>query len=497
MKQESGALLSAIKLDRESRRSISVQLYMALREIILSGGLRAGERLPATRVLAKETGVSRTTVIDAVDRLVSEGMVVSRIGAGTFVSDTLDSQRPAASAMVDPAPQDAKPRLSGTIASGEERYARRTWLPHEARAFITALPALDAFPMAHWARLSARHFRGGRGAVMGYGQPKGLEALRRAIATHLGALKGIRCNPEQIFVTCGAQQAFSLIGKLFLNGGDKVWIENPGASGARNALLSEGADLVPVDIDHEGIVVADGLAKAPGFRLAFVTPSHQQPLGHVMSLQRRFELLQAVEAAQALIIEDDYDGEFYYGNAPQPALYSTDPAGRTIYVGTFSKTLFPSLRLGFLLVPERMVDAFERMFQSWASGPATATQAVVADFMDEGHFATHVRLMRRLYKARYDALMEAGRTLPDTMRLQETSSGFHTLADLASGIDEQAVVTQAAEKGVIVAPLSRYCMQPIERNGLVIGFGSAAPEDIKRGIDVLRDLPALRENWSG
>lgn len=492
MKQAAGALLSSIKLDRTSRRSVGVQLYMALRDIILSGGLRAGERLPATRTLARETGVSRTTAIDAIDRLVAEGMLESRVGAGTFVSDTLDNQRPA------PRPRQAaqsdrqKPRLSYTIGLAEKTYAGRKWLPHEARAFVTALPALDAFPMAHWSRLSARHLRGGRGDVMGYGQPQGLQALRRAIAAHLSALKGLSCKPEQIFITAGAQHAFSLIGRLFLNPGDRVWMENPGASGARNALLSEGAEIVPVDVDGEGIVVSDGRAKAPHFRLAFVTPSHQQPLGHVMSLGRRFELLQAAEEAQALIIEDDYDGEFYYGNAPQPALYGTDTSERVLYVGTFSKSLFPALRLGFVLVPERMIDAFDQAFQAWVSGPPTSTQAIVADFMDEGHFATHIRLMRRLYKARYDALMEAAPSLPDSIQLQETSSGFHTPAILDQRIDAMAVVQQAAEKGVTLAPLARYCLEPIPQKGLVFGFGSATPEDISRGIGIIRDLQALR-----
>lgn len=493
MKQAAGALLSSIELDRSLPKNISVQLYMALRDIILSGGLRAGERLPATRTLAKETGVSRTTVIDAIDRLVAEGMLVSRVGAGTFVSGTLEHQNPA------PAPPDGgtkqagpKPRLSRTIQSAEKTYARRAWLPHEPRAFITALPALDAFPMAHWSRLSARHLRSGPSDVMGYGQPKGLFALRRAVATHLSALKGIKCDPEQVFITSGAQHAFSLIGRLLLNPGDRVWMENPGASGARNALLSEGADLVPVDVDDQGMIVVDGLNKAPDFRLAFVTPSHQQPLGHVMSLTRRFELLSAAEKAKALIIEDDYDGEFYYGNAPHPALCSTDTSGRVLYVGTFSKTLFPSLRLGYVLAPERMVPAFDQMFDTWVSGPNTATQAIVADFMDEGHFATHIRLMRRLYKARHEALMDAAASLPDSCAIQQTDSGFHTPAFLTPERDEQAIVEQAAGKGVTLAPLRRYCLTGITQAGLVFGFGSATPEEIYRGIDILRDLPALR-----
>jgi len=469
---------------------------MALRDIILSGGLRAGDRLPATRTLAREIGVSRTTAIDAIDRLVSEGMLVSRIGAGTFVSDTLEHQTIADAASEAADPEESKPRVSDIINHAERCYAHRTWLPHTPRAFVTALPALDAFPMAHWARLSARHMRGGRGNIMGYGQPKGLAALRRAIAAQLSALKGIKCHPDQIFITSGAQHAFSLIGRLLLNSGDRVWMENPGASGARNALLSEGAELVPVDVDDQGMVVSDGLSKAPDFRLAFVTPSHQQPLGHVMSLSRRFEMLHAAEQSQALIIEDDYDGEFYFGNAPNPALYSTDTSGRVLYVGTFSKSLFPSLRLGFVLVPERMIGAFDKMFDTWISGPPTVTQAIVADFMDEGHFATHIRMMRRLYIARYEALMEAAAALPDTIRLQTTASGFHAPAHLAPGVSEKAVVDQAAGLGVTLAPLGRYCLTPISQAGLVFGFGCATPEEIGRGIGILRDLPALRENWS-
>ncbi len=492
MKHSAGALLSSIKLDRKSSKGVSVQLFMALREFILSGGLKPGDRLPATRVLARELQVSRTTAIDAIERLVMEGMLVSKVGAGTFVSDALAAQRPVHVAPTQDTPQ-RQPRLSYNITHAASAYARRSWLPHDARAFITALPALDAFPVAHWARLSARHLRRSRSEVMGYGEPKGLRALRRAIATHLSALKGIRCHEEQIYVTSGAQHGFTLIGQMLLNPGDRVWMENPGASGARNAFLAQGAELVPVDVDEEGMVVEDGLAKSPHFRLAFVTPTHQQPLGHVMSLSRRFELLRAVEQAQGLVIEDDYDGEFHFDNAPQPALYSTDTSGRVLYVGTFSKSLFPALRVGFILVPERMIPAFDQTFAAWLSGPPTGTQAMIADFMDEGHFATHIRLMRRLYKARYEALAHAATLLPETVRLQATHSGFHTVAFLPPEIDARNVVDEAAARGVILAPLSRYCLAPIRHNGLVLGFGSAPPEELRQGIEILRTLPSLRQ----
>ncbi len=492
MKREAGALLSSIQLDRGLRKNISVQLYIALRDVLVSGGLKPGDRLPASRTLAKEIGVSRTTVVDAIDRLVSEGMLVSHVGSGTFVSDTLESQRPS---NLPPGPgktQAAAPRLSYSVTQSAADIAPRAWLPHNSQAFVTALPALDAFPLQQWSRISARHLRGDRDDLMGYGQPQGLQALRAAIASHLAAARGINCAAEQVFVTSGAQHAFALIGQVFLNAGDHVWHENPGAKGARNALVATGAKLVPIPIDDQGLDVSQGIERAPHFRMALVTPSHQQPLGTVMSLPRRFELLEAAINSQAIIVEDDYDGEFHFGNRPQPALTSIDNHGRVIYVGTFSKTLFPSLRLGFMLVPEHMVGIFDGIFSSWVSGPPTSTQAIVADFMDEGHFATHIRMMRRLYKARYDTLMTASAILPDSIAIQPATSGFHTVAYLDPGVDTQQLIAQAAARNLTLTSLGGYCMEPMTQKGLVLGFGSAKPEDIASGIRRLADLPALQ-----
>lgn len=483
--------MSSIQLEREAKTGIGVQLYMALRDVLLSGVLKPGDRLPASRTLAKEAGVSRTTVIDAVDRLVSEGMLVSRVGSGTFVSETLESQRPASVQSGQRAVPAQRPRLAYSITQSAENYAPRAWLPHNSRAFVTALPALDAFPQAQWARLMARHLRGDRDEVMGYGQPQGLQTLRSAIASHLGTARGINCRPEQVFITSGAQHAFGLIGQMFLNAGDQVWHENPGAKGARNALVATGAQLVPVSIDHDGLNVAEGLDKAPHFRLAFATPSHQQPLGVVMSLARRFELLKAAEDAHAIVVEDDYDGEFHFGTRPHPTLKSIDTHGRVLYVGTFSKTLFPSLRLGFIVVPERMVDVFDEVFSSWVSGPATVTQAVVADFMQEGHFATHIRMMRRLYKARYEALIEASAALPDTIRIQPADSGFHTVAYLDAAVDVNTLIAQARAENITLISFDGYCLAPMDKKGLVLGFGSVQPDDIRTGLAKISALPAL------
>ncbi len=482
MKTNAGALLSSLRIDRGADRKISIQLYMGLKEILLSGGVAPGDRLPASRILAKEIGVSRTTVIDALERLTADGLLEARVGDGTYVSRALAGRRSIRPATVPAAALPSPPRLSHAATHAQRLFAPRAWLPHRSQAFITALPALDLFPMAHWARLAARHWRGDREEVMGYGHPSGYQGLREAVATHLNAARGIKCDPEQVFI---------LKGTLLLNPGHPVWFENPVAIGARNPFVAGGASIVPVEVDDEGLSVADGLRKAPHFRLAFATPSHQQPLGRVMSLTRRLALLRAAEDAGALIVEDDYDGEFYYGSQPQPPLKSIDTQERVIYVGTFSKTLFPSLRLGFILVPQNLVRAFAEVSASWLSGVPTATQSVVADFMNEGLFSTHIRLMRRAYKARHDALIEAAEGLAPWIDVRPTSGGFHTVGFLADDADEDAIVAGARARGVVVAGLSRYCSAPIGRKGLVLGFGGVDPDEIRRGVLALEALSEL------
>ncbi|MDF1609271.1 PLP-dependent aminotransferase family protein [Hoeflea sp. YIM 152468] len=488
MKTKAGAILSSIRIDRTEDRKISVQLYMGLRDIILSGGLKGGERLPATRTLASEVGVSRTTALDAVGRLISEGLLESRIGAGTFVSHTMTGRTPVKRkpSGSDPGTQ---PRLSHSTVMARQLFAERRRLPHKSQAFVTALPALNSFPMAQWARLSARHLRSGRDAVMGYGSPYGLPRLRAAIATHLNASRGIQCDPEQVFVVGGAQQAFSVIGGMLLDLGEKVWFENPGAIGARNAFISQGAELVPVSVDEEGIVVAEGLAKAPDFRLAFVTPSHQQPLSKVMSLSRRLALLDAADRADAFIVEDDYDGDFYFGGQPLPTLKSIDTNGRVIYVGTFSKTLFPSLRLGFLVAPASMVDSLSAIFSAALSGVPTWPQAIVADFIDEGHFSTHIRTMRQHYKKRHEIVHEHARQFAQHMHVQRASAGFHTVGYFkAEQPDEKDFVDRARAAGLTLSGIGRYCLTPIDRKGVVIGYGAASESEIRQGMEVMAQL---------
>jgi len=489
VKRAGGSLLLSLRIDPESQQPICTRLCVALREMILSGGLKAGDRLPASRTLAHQLGISRTTVIEVFDRLGAEGLVESRTGAGTFVSTVLGSERPMPSNPQKVPARLESPMLSTVMQQAVQRFGTRQRLPHVTRAFTTALPAFDAFPMAQWARLSAKYLRGGRDELMGYGDPNGSPELRRAIASHLRANRGITCDPQQLFIVGGAQQAFHLIGSTLLNPGDKIWFENPGAIGARNSLIATGAELVPVPVDDEGMCVNEGLRLAPNFRLAFVTPSHQQPMGSVMSLERRFALLHAAERAGAWIIEDDYDGEFFFGGRPPPTLKSVDTTGRVIYVGTFSKSLFPALRLGYLLAPPALLDTFRTIMSHFLQGVPSHTQAVVAEFIDEGHFSSHLRRMRQLYLERHETLVEACRErLDGLLDIVPTHGGLHTIARLPTSASELDIAHDAGQRQVAVSPIGRFAITPVADRGLVLGFGSVPPAAIRAGVAVLGEV---------
>jgi len=495
VKRAGGSLLLSIKIDRDAHQPVSTQLCIALREMILTGGFLAGERLPASRTLARDLGLSRTTVIEVFDRLVAEGLVESRTGAGTYVSAVLNVSRPKPPQPDAPSIVHTAPRLSGLMAQAVSRFGDRKRLPHMPRAFTTALPAFDVFPMAQWARLSAKYLRGARDDIMGYGDPDGLLQLRRALASHLRVNRGITCDAEQIFIVGGAQQAFHLIGSTLLNPGENVWFENPGAIGARNSLIACGANLVPVPVDTEGLRVDDALRLSPQFRLAFVTPSHQQPMGSVMSLERRFALLHAAERAGAWVIEDDYDGEFFFSGRPPPTLKSVDTNGQVIYVGTFSKSLFPALRLGYMLVPPALVETFRTIMSKFLAGVPSHTQAMVAEFIDEGHFASHVRRMRLIYQERHETLIAASRQrMAGLLDVLPTHGGLHTIALLPASASEVAISRDADQRQVTASPIGRFALAPVAVNGLVLGYGGVSPKLITAGVEVLAQVLEARQS---
>ena len=482
-KYPGGALIPSLNIDRSDPARLSMQLATKLRDMILSGELPRGTRLPATRILARDHGVSRTTAVTVYEQLASEGMIVSRVGAGTYVSDEVRPPAPAP-ARPDPGPQ----QIANLPRDAADRFFPRLEHPRAPRAFVTGMPAFDAFPMALWSQISARYWRGNRAEIMSYPDAAGLPALRRSICRHLGANRGFACRPEEVFVFAGAQDAFVQIAQILLSPGDPVWFENPGAIGARNALISRGVSLVPVPVDDHGLNVAAGREAEPAMKAAFVTPAHQHPIGVPMSRDRRFELLVEAERTGAWVIEDDYVGEFHYGRASLPPLKSLDSGGRVIYVGTFSKALFPAIRLGYAVVPGALVDTFERTLGAAAHGVSHSVQAIVADFIDEGRFSAHIRRMRSLYRDRRDALMDAGeKYLKGLIDIRPTETGFHTVGLLPGKRDENRAAEVAKLRGIATAPIGRFALAPVAQKGLTLGFSATPPQDIARAA---RDLAA-------
>jgi GntR family transcriptional regulator/MocR family aminotransferase len=482
-KRRAVVTIGTLGLERASRVPLYRQLYEGLREAILSGRLRPGVRLPSTRVLAKDLGASRNTVLAAFGQLLAEGYLEGRVGAGTTVARTLPETL-----------LRARPETAWTARPGRRpRLSRRGALLLGARGglaggaitahpFRPGLPGLDAFPFELWTRLVARRWRRVPRQLLDYGDPAGYGPLREAIATYLGEARAVRCEASQVIVVTGAQQAVDLAARVLLDPGDTAWVEDPGYQGARGALVAAGIRLAPVPVDAEGLDVGRGARDAPGARLVYVTPSHQYPLGVTMSLQRRLALLEWASASGAWILEDDYDSEYRYAGRPLAALQGLDAAGRVIYAGTFSKVLFPALRLGYLVVPPDLVDAFVAARALADRHSPSVTQAALADFIDGGHFARHVRRTRALYAERQAALVGAARrALGGLLEVAPAEAGMHLMGWLPESVDDRAATRAALAHEVDAPPLSAYRARPArrgERGGLMLGYAAYTPREI-------------------
>jgi len=451
MKRPPEGLGPIITLDRRLSRPLHRQVYDGYRDAILEGRLRPGQRLPSTRTLADDLQISRIPAVQAFAQLVAEGYVESRIGAGSFVSQALPDPRPAASD-----PKALKARRPGPRRMPPARLlvASEPWL--ELRGpFRASVPAFDEFPADLWARLVARHARRMSPRQMGYGDPMGLSSLREALALHLGTVRSVACTPEQIMIVTGSQQALALAAQTLLAPGDAVWLEEPGYGGARDALRLAGARIVPVPVDHDGLDVAAGIERCPNAKCAYVTPSHQYPLGVVMSASRRLQLLDWARRRGAWLFEDDYDSEYRFDGQPLASLHGLDTDARVLYVGTFSKVLFPALRIGYLAVPRDLVARFRRVRGAMDISTSHLHQAVLADFLGEGHFARHLRRMRGIYAERRRALETAlGRELAGVARVIGDHAGMHLVVTLPRGARDHDIAIQAARRGISVIPLS-------------------------------------------
>jgi GntR family transcriptional regulator/MocR family aminotransferase len=493
------ALSPQIALDRSGGAAMHRQLYDALRGAILGGAFAPGARLPSTRALAADLGVSRTTVLQAFDRLVGEGYATARSGGGTRVAAALPA-RPgprgggrAGGAGGHDAPnvRPAAPRLSraGLAYLGAVKHRRPDY--DRVRPFALGVPALDHFPAQQWARLVARRWRRDPVALLGYADECGYRPLRTAIAQYAIAARGVRCTPDQVVVVNGAQHGIDLVARLLLDEGDAVWVEEPGYRPVRAALRATGAQLVDVPVDDQGLVVSEGVRRAPWARLAFVTPSYQAPLGVALSLERRLALLDWAERVDAWVVEDDYNGEFRYDTHPLPSVQGLDRTGRVLYVGTFSKTLAPGLRVGYLVVPPALVEPIARARIASDRHTPVAEQAVLADFIAGGHLARHVRRTRELYRQRQQHLVaQAAALTGGLLEVCPAPAGMRVVGLLPAGVSARAVAQAALLRDVFVTPLPAAAHErvPPERDGLLLGYAGFGAADTRAALLVLRDV---------
>ena len=459
-------------------------LYTALRADVLAGRLRSGSRLPATRDLARQYGLSRGTVVNAFEGLKSEGYLHGSRGSGTYVSSVLPehllqvAQKPTQELSVK---KQQSRKLSG--------YAERVQLfsnleSGPTRAFRANLPALDLFPSKIWTQIAARRLqRLSIPQLLGC-DTMGYFPLRTAVADYLNTSRGTECKPEQVMIVSGMQEALDLAGRLILNPGDQVCLEEPGYPGAAMAFEALGAKICPVPLDSEGMELPGTRARQG--KLIYVTPGHQFPVGTAMSLARRLQLLEWARRSGALIFEDDYDSEFRYTGRPVPALQGLDRQGVVLFAGSFSKVLFPGLRLGYLVLPPDLVECFAATKSVVNRHAPPFEQTVLCDFIVEGHFGRHLRRMREVYAERLSILMQSARQrLAGLLELSSVEAGLQTVGWLHEGIDSEAARRAAEARKVEVTPLSAYSRRPMQRQGLQMGFAAVNAKEIKRGVHQL------------
>jgi GntR family transcriptional regulator / MocR family aminotransferase len=481
--------LAGVDADQPLARRVT----RALRQAILTGQLKPGTRLPSTRALAVDLSVSRNTVLDAYAQLLSEGYVEARHGSGTFVSHSLADD--VMSSSIATRRRSAKEAAAPLSQRGVGTAALRTSVTDDVgRAFCPGIPALESGLFRTWMRIAARRQRQWSSELANYGDAAGYRRLREAIAAYLGPARGVVCTADQVIVSAGTQQALDMAARLLLDPGDAFWFEEPGYLAARAALAASGATPIPVPVDADGLRVDVGRRRAPKARLAYVTPSHQYPLGVTMTLARRLRLLEWARQAGAAVVEDDYDSEFRYEGRPLPALQSLDRAGHVVYVATFSKVLFPALRLGYLIVPSPLVPAFRNLATIAGLGAPRLAQAALADFIEEGHFARHIRRMRAIYAERrelFGTLIEE--RLGRRLQLHGTAAGLHVSATLTSPADDRAISRRASALGLTLPALSDYYSARVSIPGFVLGYGHLNRQQIVAGIDAMGTALGVRE----
>ena len=482
-----GTVPPLIALDRTDDKPFHRQIYDAFRAMILRRALQPGQQVPSTRSLADELGVSRIPVLGAYDQLLAEGYFESRLGAGTFVASCLPGQalgeRPRGWAGKDQPEPVVISRLSRDLPR-ERPLWTRGWGP-----FRVGQLAYDHFPFGVWSGLVARRARKVRASSLNYTDPMGSKNFREVIAAYLRTARAVDCDAGQIMVVNGSQQALDLCARVLLDRGSPVWMEEPGYDLMRHALMLSGCRLIPVPVDRDGLNVAAGIQLCRNARAAFVTPSHQYPLGATMSASRRLQLLDWAHRRNAWIVEDDYDSEYRYESMPISSLQGLDGGARVIYIGTFSKTLFPSLRLGYMVIPPALVDRFVAVRRASELCPFHLHQEALTDFIQRGYFARHIRKTRLLYAERRGALVQAitdvfGGDLP----ILGAEAGMHLVVTLPPRLSDQQISARAAQQGLWIWPLSACYLGTRARQGFILGFGSTKASEMGRLVERLRQI---------
>jgi len=492
MKKAASGIAPIISLDRDGSKPIHRQIYDSYRAAIVGGSLRPGQRIPSTRVLASEIGVSRFPVLNAYAQLLAEGYFESRVGAGTVVSgaipDQLTSSQLTSSPVNGGAPRVIRNRAASggaaTPAVGDASPWMSVW-----GAFRVGQVAFDQFPMQVWSNLIARRCKRMTPQAAHYGLHMGSPMLREAIANYLRIARSARCEADQVMIVNGSQHALELAARALFEPGSHIWMEDPGYRLAREAFTLNQWQLVPVPVDREGLEVVAGIRKCRGARAAFVSPSHQFPLGVTMSASRRLQLLDWAHHSGAWIIEDDYDAEYRYESLPIASLQGLDNNSRVIYVGTFSKVMFPSLRLGYLVIPRELVGRFLRIRRIMDLGPPTFFQEVLADFIEEGHFARHLRRMRVLYGEIRKVLVERLiRDMDDMIEVAGDEAGMHLTVMLKNRLNDREIAERAAQQKISVFPLSPSYLGGKPRQGFILGFGGTTAQEIPGAVRRLRGV---------
>ncbi|AOB41440.1 DNA-binding protein [Bordetella parapertussis] len=478
------------RLERRGATPLSRQIYDLLRDLILAGDLPAGTKLPATRALAVDTGLSRNTVLHAYDQLLAEGYLVSAFGSGTFVSDTVPATpEPPAPPEVEAAAQHFALSRRGTKLVREASASDRQW-----GAFVAGVPDVSLFPRAVWQRLQSRRWRQAPPELLTYAYGAGYMPLRRALAEHLRLSRSVKCDADQIVVASGIHQAVSVLARLLGDNGNTAWMENPGYWGARSTLMACGITPVAVAVDDEGMAPSAQQLQDPP-RFIFVTPSHQYPLGMVMSLARRRMLLDYAHKRGAWIVEDDYDSEFRFDGRPIASLQGLDQHDRVLYLGTFSKTLFPGIRLAYMVLPKPLAGHVATGLSELYREGRLMDQAVLANFIEGGHYATHIRRVKQRYAARQALLREAvTRAFGADWPISTHEAGLHLVMHLPDGTDDLGISIAARTLGLHARPLSRYyASEQDARPGLLLGYACVPEKEIEPAFERLVQVitPAL------